>query len=334
MNDSPLPLAWTAPFAWECAIWDPPIIWGDEVIVRAGPRVVALSAATGAELWHVQLPADNLGGEVFVDGGDAVVCDVVIDRIQHLVAVGRDGIRWQRKLAGTLSRHGAVIRGDAIEAVVWVRGKGAHLSRFALATGKEHKSSLPAGGRTLARTGDGLIILSRAAEDGAPGAYLVDADGGIVRVLRTGDTWYGAVVGEYLLTGGTRNGDEYVVEVCDLATGKVRWAEASMLDIAAIDTELVIHAICSKGGGSALVARGTADGGVRWQTSLEDASPATISMAGSVILVCAANVIVVHRDGRLLGQFEGAEGFAGTVGHGRVYVGGARSLLAARLPAA
>lgn len=96
MSSFPLPLDWTAPFSWACAIWDRPIVRGDEVIVRAGPRVVGLAAADGHEHWQVELPAENLGGELLLDAGDGVVCDVTLDRTQHLVAVDRSGVRWKR----------------------------------------------------------------------------------------------------------------------------------------------------------------------------------------------------------------------------------------------
>jgi outer membrane protein assembly factor BamB len=321
-------IAWTASFPWECAIWDAPLIRRDELIVRAGPRVVGLSPADGTERWQVHLPAANLGGELLLDGGDLVVCDVTIDRQQHLVAADRSGVRWLRKLTGTVSRGGALVRGDAIEAVMTVRNGVAQRLRVDLPSGRSTSTPLPARGAILLPHRGELLVLSPTAVDGAPGAYRLGSDGQPTAIYRTGDVWMGEVVEDQLVTVGTRNGDAYVLEVCDLGDGTVRWGADCRNGVAAVEGDQVFHAIATTGGRFALVARARADGREHWRADLGDDEPAAVIAGGGWVVVRGmVSASVVGRGGQVY-EAPTLEGLAGAVGPDHLYVGGERSLIA------
>jgi len=118
MAEFPAPMIWVAPFAWECAVWDAPIVDGDEVIVRAGAYLVGLAAADGVVRWRLELPGADLGGQVFALHGEHMVCDVTLDRAWHLVACTRRGEAWRRELGGTVARNGMRIVDGVVHAVV------------------------------------------------------------------------------------------------------------------------------------------------------------------------------------------------------------------------
>jgi outer membrane protein assembly factor BamB len=332
MVDFPLPLAWTVPFAWDCALWDAPVVRGDEVIVRAGSRLVGLDAGRGEVRWQLDLPGANLGGQVFDVAGDVLIADVVIDRDQRLVGATRERVAWQLPLGGTTVRGGAAVRGSECVAIVASR-REVVLVRVDPGTGDEIRARLPAGGATLAFAGADIIVMSPTANAGAPGAYLLAGDGRPARVLRTDDVWSGVVSGPHLLSVGDRKQSRHTVDVREIASGEVRWSDECFGDVGALEGDDAVYAM-RLGESTELVMRSAASGTIRWRSNLGDVKPVVISTVASVILVShMRGMMVVRRDdGCVLGDAPGVEGFRGTVAGGLLYLGGDRELLAARLP--
>jgi hypothetical protein len=335
MSDFPLPLAWSAPIGSNAYLWDAPIVRGDQILARAGSLVLGLGAADGAERWRVTLPGNDRGGQVFLAIDDLIVVDVTApDRSQILLGVTAGGVRWQAPLGGGVIRGGAVVdQGGAIVALAAARDREVTRVTIDPASGLAARVRLPAGGATLEFAGGELIAMSPTAAVGAPGAYVLGAGADVNRVLRTGDVWTGAASAGRLLTVGARAGARHRIEVCELRSGDVRWSDTCFVDAGALDGDDAAHAV-RDGLATAVVVRDAASGAIRWRAELGDVEPATITFAGSVVLVrhMIGVIVVARADGRVLGDVLGAQGFRAAVADGRLYLGGNGALIAGVLP--
>jgi outer membrane protein assembly factor BamB len=332
MSDFPLPVVWSHSFDWECFLWDAPLVRGDELIVRAGAKLVGLASADGTERWRVDLASADQGGEVLGAAGDVMFVDSVgADRSQQLVGVRAGGVAWRTPLGGTFVRGATGVVGGSILAVV--TGSKSELLRIDPASGAAQRTSLAAGGATIAVTDTQIVILSPTARAGAPGAYVPTSSGEVERVIRTGDVWFGAVASGRVLTIGSRKRDLHVVDVRDLDTGDVRWSAECFQGTGALDDHDAAY-VERKGAAGELVLRDAATGAIRWRADIGDAEPATITFAGSVVLVrhMIGLVVVRRADGHVLGEIYGSFGFGAAVADDRMFLGNDRQLICARVP--
>lgn len=310
MSEMPLPVLWTAVIEWPCYLWDPPLIVGDDVLVRAGDKLLALAVSDGATRWTTDLQIPDQGGEVFGVAAGVFYCDAVrdSDRTRVLIGATRNGVRWRTALEGIVARNGTLAHGDEIVAVATDR-QGSTLVRIEPKNGKPTRVRLPASGATILRAGDELIVLSPTANEDAPGAYVLADVGGVARVLRTNDVWFGAAAEGRLLTVGARRRELHTVDVRDIATGNVRWTDECFNDAAALDASHAAYVV--RGASSELVLREAETGAVVWRTDIGDAEPATIHLVGSLVLVRhMSGLVLVRRDnGQLIGDVLGPSSF-------------------------
>lgn len=333
MSELPLPVLWTAPIEWPCYLWDPPIIVGDEVVVRAGDKLLALALDDGVTRWTTDLQIPDQGGEVFGVAAGVFYCDAVrdSDRTRVLIGATRNGVRWKTPLEGVVARNGTVAYGNEIVAVVTDR-QGSALVRIDAKNGKATRTRLPASGATIQRAGEELIVLSPTANEDAPGAYVLADLGGVARVLRTNDVWFGAAAAGRLITVGARRRELHTVDVRDVATGAVRWSDECFNDAAALDATDAAYVVRSKT--SELVLRDAETGAVRWRADIGDAEPATIHLVGGLVLVRAtSSLVVIRRDsGQVLDDVFGPSSFGVAASNDRFVIGRRQKVLAVELP--
>lgn len=335
MNELPVPVRWTAPIEWPCFLWDPPMVVGDDVVVRAGGTIVAFALADGARRWSTDLQVPDGGGEVFGVADGTFYCDAVRegDRTRVLIGATRSGVRWRTALDGLVARNGTVAIGQEIAAVVTDR-QGSSLCRIDAKNGKLSRVRLAASGAMILRTGRETIVLSPTANEDAPGAYVVADGGEVARVLRTNDVWYGAAAAGRLLTTGARQRDLYTVDLRDIATGAVQWTDTCFNGAAALDG--IDAAYVVRGATSELVLRDAQSGAVRWRVDIDDVEPASIHLAGNLVLVRhMIGAVVVRRDtGQVLGDAFGSASFGVTrAGDDAFSICWRDSVLLAELPA-
>jgi outer membrane protein assembly factor BamB len=310
MSKLPVPVRWTAPIEWPCYLWDPPLIAGDDVVVRAGGKIAAFAIADGTPRWSTDLQIPDQGGDVFGVAGGFFYCDAVreSDRTRILIGVTRNGVRWRTPLEGMIVRNGSVATGNEILAIATNR-EGSSLCRIDAKNGNLARTRLPAGGATIIRAGNETIVLSPTANADAPGAYVLADVGGVARVLRTNNVWYGAAAAGRLLTVGARQREHHTVDVRDIATGSVQWTDTCFNAAAALDETDAAYVV--RGGSHELVLRDAASGTVRWRADLGDAEPATIELVDGLVLVRhMLGVVFVRRDtGQVLDDVAGTASF-------------------------
>jgi hypothetical protein len=296
MSELPVPVRWTAPIEWPCYLWDPPIVHGDDLVVRAGGKLAAFAISDGTRRWSTDLQISDQGGDVFGVVGGVFYCDAVrqSDRTRVLVGATQSGVRWRTALEGNVARNGTVAIGQEIVAVV-TDPQGSSLCRIDAKNGKLARVRLPASGATILRSDNETIVLSPTANDDAPGAYVLADVGGVARVLRTNDVWHGAAAAGRLLTAGARKREEHVIEVCDIASGAVLWSDTCFNDAAALDEADAAYVV--RGATHELLMRDAGNGEVRWRADIGDAEPASIHFVGGLVLVRhMIGVVFVRRD--------------------------------------
>lgn len=333
MSKLPVPVRWTAPIEWPCYLWDPPLIHADDVVVRAGGKIVAFAIRDGTRRWSTDLQIPDQGGDVFGVAGDFFYCDAVreSDRTRILIGATRNGVRWRTPLEGMVARNGTVASGNEILAITTTRN-GSSLCRIDAKNGSLTRVRLPASGATIVRAGDETIVMSPTANVDAPGAYVLADVGGVARVLRTNNVWYGAAAAGRLLTVGARQREQHTIDVRDIATGTVLWSDTCFNDAAALDDTDAAYVV--RGATHELVLRDAASGTVRWRTDVGDAEPATIHLVGGLVLVRhMVGVVFVRRDtGQVLDDVFGTASFGiAPIGDGFAFCLG-QDVLLAELP--
>jgi hypothetical protein len=311
------------------------VVVDNNIVVRAGGTIVAFALAGGARRWSADLQVPDQGGEVFAAADGLFYCDAVreSDRTRMLIGATRRGVRWRTALDGLVARNGTVAIGQEILAVATDR-HGSSLCRIDAKNGELSRVRLPASGAMILRAGSETIVLSPTANENAPGAYVVADAGGVVRVLRTNDVWYGAAAAGRLLTTGARQRDLYTVDLRDIATGAVQWTDTCFNGTAALDD--IDAAYVVRGAISELVLRDAQSGVVRWRVDIGDVEPASIHIAGNLVLVRhMLGAVLVRRDtGRVLGDAFGSASFGVTrAGADAFAICWRGSVLLAELPA-
>src|SRR4051812_39624500 len=113
MIEFPLPVRWEALVDKAAFLWSPPALDGDEVVVRAGHRLLAYASADGSPRWSCELGSKDRGGDVFGRAGAVWFAEITSGDERTLVGVAGGKVAWRCPLGAVIERRGAVVAGGS-----------------------------------------------------------------------------------------------------------------------------------------------------------------------------------------------------------------------------
>lgn len=327
---------WKVDLDWFFVAKAAPVLDRDRVIVRCGPKVLALDVATGDVCWALVLdpPAGN---ETFfialANGGWVTDIHRQPERLTTVVAIEDGGTqRWRADLPSIGGARGAIAVVDGLVLPAKRPGKGQELVRFAapVRDGTFDLVALDHGITRLVPGSAGRVIAADgvAAAD-APGLYSVELDGRDPVTWTTGPVVDLDAAGDHVVAIVREDGASVAVAF-DRATGARRWQAVVSADVVATAADL---AITVEGGEP--IARTLSDGTIRWRGTPRAHRTTGAVAAGGIVFLAhdRGRELVALSDGADLGMLPSGYG-APAVADDAIYLAGQRAVMRIKNPLA